>query len=225
MILDEASSLFSASTSNNYLLQFELVKSLVNEIKCRILMCGAYDLLKIEDFNGQLIRRTRIVHFERYHQSELVTGNKYGNAFKDVVASFFDAMPVPVEKGLVNNYEYFLLMSLGCVGNLKDWLIRAVEAALLMPTQILTKAVLISTQMPKKHLLKMLREIRLGEEKMQDISTSILAEEMGFSSTPTLTSQSKRSSIPKNEEKKDRPRKTTPGRRNPSRDPVGREDA
>ncbi|WP_460837657.1 ATP-binding protein [Noviherbaspirillum agri] len=127
MLLDEASSLFSSSSKDKYLLQFELLKSAANDFGLPMLLCGAYDLLKIQEFNGQLIRRTEIFHFSRYLPEDLFDGTEYGTSFHDAVASLLEAIPLQKEDGLVDHVEYFLMKTVGCIGNLKDWLTRALE--------------------------------------------------------------------------------------------------
>lgn len=221
MLLDEASSLFTASSGQSYLLQFELVKSLVNEIHSRIVLCGAYDLLKIEDFNGQLIRRTRIVHFDSYHREELTKQNKYGDGFKDTVMSLLNAIPIEKEAGLAANFDYFLMLSLGCVGNLKDWFARAFEAALHMEEPIFNREILTKTELSKRNLIKMLNETKLGEARMKDISIEALAKEMGYDETPTLNPKKNKPSTLPNEAKKKSVTVSGVARRSPSRDAVG----
>ncbi|CAJ0784358.1 AAA family ATPase [Ralstonia chuxiongensis] len=95
LIIDEASHLFITKSKDSYLLQFELLKSIANEFNILILLVGAYDLLKIDGFNGQLTRRTRPVHFRRYTAQDLERMDSYGKGFVDIVTSLLDAMPIP----------------------------------------------------------------------------------------------------------------------------------
>jgi hypothetical protein len=63
LIMDEASHLLITRSRSTFLHQFELLKSLCEDFGVTLLLSGAYDLLAIQQFNGQLIRRTKIVHF------------------------------------------------------------------------------------------------------------------------------------------------------------------
>lgn len=225
ILFDEASSLFTAATSDNYLLQFELVKSAVNKIQSRILLCGAYDLLKIEDFNGQLIRRTRSIHFDRYHVKELKKGDLYGESFRDTILTLLNAILIPKEKGLVDHADYFLLMSLGCIGNLKDWLARALEAALKLDKPILSREILAKTALSKNVLKKMLVEIRLGEKRMEDFCIHELAQLAGFQETPSLIRNEQMNRHKNGEGKGEGKKIRKPGKRAPSRDAVGANNA
>ena len=204
--------------NTNYLLQFEIVKSVVNEVQSRILLCGAFDLLKIEQFNSSLIRRTKIVPFDRSQSSELKSGNKYGNSFRDVVANLLKAVPIEVEADVNGAYEYFFMMCIGCVGILKDWLVRALELALHDERPVLTKKIIEDTAVPKKHLLTMDREAKLGELAMDDISSEILAAEMGFEMIPSFVNNKTKSPGQTLQKKRGN---SKPGTRLPSRDPVG----
>lgn len=220
MLIDEASSLFTSSSKDKYLLQFELLKSAANDFGLPMVLCGAYDLLKIEDFNGQLIRRTRIIHFGRYRAEDVLEGTKYGHSFQDTVASLLEAIPFPKEDGLVDHAEYFLMMTAGCVGNLKDWLSRTLEAALKMEDPRITRTLLEQNAMAKRNLKKLLQESVIGERLLEDISDAELAKEMGFDSVPSLHAGAQSSGDPGAAPsiKKRNPR---PGRRGPSRDVVG----
>lgn len=217
VIIDEASSIFITKNERSYKYQFELLKSIVNDWKCPLVLSGAFDLLKIEDFNSQLIRRTKIIHFERYYPHEVMEGqNKYGKAFVDTINTLFAKVPIPVEERLVGQYTYLMQKSLGSTGLLKDWIMRALEMTLQtsdnpqISFELMEKAAL-----PVRQLMKIEKENKQGEQKLQDESEEELAKLMGFSHGFVIDNGKV------NIDKKPMGRK--PGQRNPSRDPLGRE--
>lgn len=213
--IDEASSIFATKNDRSYKYQFEILKSIVNDWGRPLILSGAYDLLKIEDFNSQLIRRTKIIHFERYYPNELESeNNKYGQSFVNVVHTFFNAMRIPVSDDVCENYFYMMKMSLGSVGLLKDWCMRALELAFMSQTEPkIDMDVMKKTALPIRQLIKIEKENQWGEKLLSDDSEEDLASLMGFRKESGGYKQGKEDSSKKNSRK--------PGKRNPSRDFVG----
>lgn len=214
LIIDEASHLFITKNKDTYLLQFELLKSLANEFNILILLVGAYDLLKIDGFNGQLTRRTRPIHFGRYTVRDLERMDSYGKGFVDIVTSLLDAMPIPYESCLRSRPDYFLMNSLGCTGHLKAWLRRCLQEAYGTGSKMVTVKIVERKREPNRRLKLMAEENQLGERNLEDIDNQEVASLMGFDVAPTLSG-----SYPVVESAKRGRRR--PGTRNPSRDPVG----
>ena len=201
-------------TRDTYLLQFELLKSIANEFNILILLVGAYDLLKIEGFNGQLTRRTRPVHFRRYTVRDLERMDSYGKGFVDIVTSLLDAMPIPHEACLTSRPDYFLMNSLGCTGHLKTWLRRSLQEAYGTGSKMVTAKIVERNRQSNKRLKLMAEENRLGELQLEDIDNQELASLMGFSVVPTLSGTNSPAMPVKRGRRK-------PGTRNPSKDSVG----
>lgn len=214
LIIDEASHLFITKTRDTYLLQFELLKSIANEFNILILLVGAYDLLKIEGFNGQLTRRTRPVHFRRYTVHDLERMDAYGKGFVDIVTSLLDAMPIPHEACLNSRPDYFLMNSLGCTGHLKTWLRRSLQDAYGTGSKMVTAKIVERNRQSNKRLKLMAEENRLGELQLEDIDSQEVASLMGFSVVPTLSGPNPPAMPVERGRQK-------PGTRNPSKDPVG----
>ena len=128
------------------------------------------------------------------------------------------------EDGLLNHMDYFLAKSLGCVGLLKPWLQRAVgERSLKSKDQTLTREILEATAYKNRDLLKIMKEMKVGEQLLKDIDLRDLAVTMGFEATPSL----KLRTPPVGENSKGNATRSSirkarkVGARNPSRDPVG----
>ncbi|WP_080423223.1 TniB family NTP-binding protein [Burkholderia ubonensis] len=215
--LDEASNLFRARSASRHSLQLDLVQSLVNDIKIPLILASTYDLLRRENFHGQLMRRTEVVHFGRYLPEELAPGNPYGDSFRNTVYTLLNGLPVPWDERLLEHPDYFLMSCIGCVGILKKWLMLALEKALILRKPI-DADLLQKAAYENYKLLTMLEEARAGERLLADVGAEELARRLGFSQVPSPILQTNR--VPHKPEKGSRGRRK-PGTRNPSRDKVG----
>lgn len=221
LILDEASSLLRLKKGSAPLLQFEILKSLAVELRIPIVLVGAYDLLGILDGTGALLRRSDVVHFPRYVLSSEPKDREDMDNFRDVLSSFLEAIEIPKEDGLLEHCEYFMIKSVGCVGVLKDWLDRALAAALSeSPSQpVLTRKLIEANALPNNELMKLTQEAIDGERRMEQVKDSELASLIGLDHIPTLCD-----STTENSKGKSLTRKRPAGpvaHRGPSRDPVG----
>lgn len=225
LLLDEAGHLLITKSSLPPRVQFELIKSVAQELKIPIILAGDYSLLGILQQNGQLTRRTEVIHFSRYLVSELLDpSNPYCTSFRNSVYTLLEAMPIKKENGLINHLDYFYQYSLGNIGLLKKWFDRALWKALLSDDQVLTREILQATRIPNKLLKLMLEEAKLGEKQLEDIKDDALTLELGLSVTPSLAVIT--GNFPTGEDnsaktKKSRKGANRPGKRGPSRDPVG----
>ena len=90
--------------------------------------------------------------------------------------------------------------------------------------QVLTREILQGTRIPNKLLKLMLEEAKLGEKQLEDIKDDVLTLELGLSVTPSLTVITGNfPTVDSNSTKSQKSRKGSnrPGKRGPSRDPVG----
>ncbi|MEB3280310.1 MAG: hypothetical protein VKK42_15460 [Lyngbya sp.] len=106
--------------------QPETLKSLANLTQVKIMPTGTYDLLPLIDLGDQLCRRSKTIHFQRYH-AENATEAK---AFKSVVQTFSQYLPLLERPDLLSHWEFLYERSLGCVGILKDWLSQTLSGVL-----------------------------------------------------------------------------------------------
>jgi len=140
----------------------DTLKSLANLTGTTHVLIGTYELLGFSQLSAQLDRRSCEIHFPRYHidiPEEML-------AFKRILLTFQRHLPLTGEPDLVAHAEYFYERSVGCVGVLKDWLTRALAAALEDGQETLTQTVLERQTLPTRKLLRMAREIREGEETL-----------------------------------------------------------
>lgn len=213
---DEASHLFIIRSRSQLSLQLKLVKSLKNDIEIPMILAATYELIKPENFDSQLLRRSDIVHFGRYTAEDLLSGNSYGDSFRDTIHTMLHALPVEWDQDLVNHADYFLMRSVGCVGILKTWLQRALERALTHGIPV-DSTLLEATAFSNYKLMAMLKEAIAGEALLKDIKEDDLAHELGFDYIPTIPSRKQATSA----ESRRPVKKRRPGTRKPGRDPVG----
>ena len=225
LLLDEASHLLITKSSLPARVQYELIKSVAQELKIPIILAGDYSLLGILELNGQLTRRTEIIHLPRYLVPELLDpSNPHGVSFRNSVFTLLEAIPIKKEEGLIKHVDYFYQYSLGTIGLLKQWLNRALWNALMTDDKILTRDILHATRISNKSLKLMLGEAKLGEKQLEDIDDEVLTFELGLSVTPSLrvvTANFPGSDADSAKSKKTRKGNNRPGQRGPGRDPVG----
>lgn len=226
LLLDEAGHLLITKTGIPARVQFEIIKSIAQELHIPIILAGDYTLLQILELNGQLTRRTEVVHFSRYLTNEVSdTKNPHGMAFINSVFSLLEAMPIPKEDGLIEHIDYFYQNSLGTIGLLKKWFKRALWKALMSEQRILTRAVLESTRWSNKSLKLLITETKKGEAQLQDITDDEIARELALEITPSIDVITRNFHSAEGQErtaaKKPKRGQKRPGTRGPSRDPVG----
>ena len=92
------------------------------------ILVGTYDLLQFGKLNGQTARRSLPVHFPRYQLQR----EEDCIEFQVVLFALLQKVPLPCDtETFVSTYWiYFYECSIGCIGVLKDWLLRAVSTAL-----------------------------------------------------------------------------------------------
>lgn len=226
LLLDEAGHLLITKSATPARVQFEIIKNIAQELHIPIILAGDYTLLQILELNGQLTRRTEVVHFPRYSTSEVSDpANPYGIAFINSVFSLLEAMPIPKEDGLIEHIDYFYQNSLGTIGLLKKWFNRALWKALMSEQRILTRAILESSRWSNKSLKLLITETKKGEAQLQDITDDEITRELALEITPSIDVITRNFHSAEDQErtaaKKPNRGQKRPGTRGSSRDPVG----
>jgi Bacterial TniB protein len=130
IFLDEAHHLLmgpSGTQGSTLQEQLEWLKSL-GKAGILYVLVGTYDLFNFGKLNGQIGRRCLPVHFPRYQlerEADCV-------AFQTALLELLRRVPLEcsAERWVTDYWLYFYECSVGCIGILKDWLLRAVSAAL-----------------------------------------------------------------------------------------------
>lgn len=209
LIIDEAHHILMVNDPRRLEYQFETLKALTIETNATLVLVGTYRLLQIRDQCGQLVRRSRIVHFPRYdvRKTDDVT------SFASVLEQFRRQLPLEVAPNFTPLRECFYMRTGGCVGVLKDWLTQSLEYALTHRLKTIDQTVLDKFALSNKSMQTIIEEAMLGEEKLSDIGTDVLKDllQHGIGGTPPEPSAPMRATT-------GRPR---PGERSPGRDETG----
>lgn len=171
LIIDEAHHMLMVKGAEALEHQFEAIKSLTLETDAIIVLCGTYRLLDIRDMSGQLVRRSRIVHFPRYDCLSKVDNT----GFSSTLLAFQNRLPLARVPNLVANEEYFYLKSASCIGNLKEWLNRSLEYCL-ETGEPFTRKVTDRTALTNAALRTLYEEAQAGEAKLVDVTDTDLAD-------------------------------------------------
>ncbi|GAC1437236.1 MAG: ATP-binding protein [Chloroflexota bacterium] len=163
VIVDEAQHLTKMPSGRRLLDQMDVLKSLAALSETVHVLLGTYDLLGLATLSAQLSRRSREIHFGRYRAEDPADRQ----AFESVLFTFQRHLPLAEEPDLVSQCEYLYEQSAGCIGVLKDWVTRALAAALEERAATLTAQHLAQQAEPVRKLLSLAREIQRGEEALR----------------------------------------------------------
>ncbi len=210
-VIDEAQHLKKMASGKRLIDQMDTIKSIANRTGIKHLLSGTYELLGLSDLSAQLSRRTLEIHLPRYRFDVA----EERNAFFDVLVNLEENLPVPEQSPLESDLEYIYERTAGCVGILKDWMVRALALALSSGSHSVTIDHLLETSLSDRQIERIIREIQEGERIFRKDRTDSIRANLGI--LPIETVQDLPSDNT-NEKKKVR---KLPGKRNPVRDPVG----
>ena len=172
LIIDEAHHILMVKDPRQLEYQFETLKALTVETGVTLVLVGTYRLLDIRDQSGQLVRRSRIVHFPRYDAH--IKGD--ASAFASTLENFRQRLPLAVAPNFKGAEEYFYVKSGGCIGILKDWLAICLEHAVKRGMDTFDADFAEQFSVPNKALRTIIEEAMVGEQKLQDIDIADLKE-------------------------------------------------
>lgn len=177
VIIDEAQHLTKISSGRRLQEQMDVLKSLANQTGSLLVLIGTYELLTFHGLSGQLSRRSVSVHFPRYG-----SGAEDLKAFQSVLYGFQRRLPVEEEPDLLKNWEYCYVRSIGCVGILKDWLVRALGASMAEGGRTVSMRHLEETALSVWQCEQIARETLAGEERLAETPGSMgrLSEMLGL---------------------------------------------
>lgn len=190
--------------------QLDCLKSLANMTGILHCLLGTYELLTFRNLSGQLSRRSVDIHFRRY----CADSPEDVQAFKSVLLTFQQHLPLAETPNLVDRWEYFYERTLGCIGTLKDWLTRALKDALDQEATTITLKDLQKRALSVAQCQKMFKEIQEGERQLSETEADVqnLRSLLGLGMKPI--------GLPEETPKTTRPPGKV-GKRKPKRDPIG----
>lgn len=214
VVLDEAQHIAQLPGGRTQVQQLDVIKDSVDRSGATHLLVGTYDLRLMVAPNGQHARRARVVHFRPYD----IASEADRTAFVRIFGQLVRALPLDTPDAPKRTFEALkprlqdiCVGTAGCVGILKDWLLRALQRALLSHRDALCWEDLEATRLPDLGLLHIAEEIREYREMEGRSHRSQIESALGLSGA--APPQPKRSRAERSA--------TKPGRRAPARDPVG----
>jgi hypothetical protein len=213
VLIDEAQHLFALASGRSLEDQLNVLKSLANRCNTVHVLCGTYELLRIRNLSGQLSRRSIDIHFPRYDVAKATDRQ----TFAKILQTFGEQMPLLEPPDLVRHWEYLYERSIGCVGILKDWLVKGLSLAIRQSTPTLTLEHLQKHALSVAQCDRLIEEAARGESQFREDADALgrLRLRLGFPEPARSTETPAAAEA-------DRPRQQRPGERYPKRDPVGR---
>jgi len=123
LVIDEGKHLFGSITQKSNEGHVDSLKSLANMAGISIVLAGSYDLLKVLEMSGQIARRTKLIHFQRYNRDNQSDAQAFRLALQRL------ALNIPA-RGVPSFDDYsdqFHDCTYGCVGTLKDLFMSALK--------------------------------------------------------------------------------------------------
>lgn len=210
VMIDEAQHLGKIGSGRRLLDQLDVIKSIANQTRTVHVLFGTYDLLALRNLNGQLSRRSIDVHLARY-RAEVPEDRQI---FINIVETFEKELPFSESSKLVNDWDFLYERSLGCIGILKQWLVRAATAALQKGSRSLTHSALESQALCMAQCEQMYTEAADGELKLEERTDAV----MRYRSKLGLTEHGP---VKVTSSSPSRFRFRRPGQRLPGRDAIG----
>lgn len=228
VILEEAQHLLKVSSGMRLIDQLDWLKSMTNTTGVLHVLTGTYELLALRNLNGQTARRSLEIHFPRYHFQH----EPDQRAFQGVLLTLLQQVPLEVgREALLQQWPYFYERSIGCVGVLKDWLVRAAAAPLADGQSVLTFDRLQEYALPEAQCESMAMEATSGEQELHYTASrrqhlwSLLGMSAATERSPDVPPEAVAYPTRAEAETEESPpqKNITPrgGERSPQRDPVG----
>lgn len=234
---DEAQHLMANGETEDLKRCWDWLKSLSNTTGVLFVLAGPYPLLKFRRVSSQAARRSTDVHFPRYQ----LENPKDCAAFQGALLALLKQACLAVAgreakktelQTLMDHWPLFYRGCLGCVGVLKNWLVRTASAALRKGDAKLTLERVREQELVEASLADMAADIVAGEQQValtnvdrSQLDSLLQLESAQADPTQTRTDlDSLESGQARTEEAKPaRPKRTStrPGTRKPKRDSLG----
>jgi hypothetical protein len=165
VFVDEAQHLARIASGRRLSDQLDVIKSIANRTETVHVLLGTYELLAFRNLSAQLSRRSMDLHFQRYRAESA----EDRQVFRSVLLTFQKQLPfAETEADLMAMWEFLYERSVGCVGILKEWLMRACVRAIKHGAVTLSPEHLEKTALSTSQCEKVLAESRQGETRLND---------------------------------------------------------
>jgi hypothetical protein len=161
LIVDEAQHMLMTGIEGTPGDRLDVLKSFHTQTGITLVLTGTYDLPWNHSNNGQLNRRRTVVHLARYQY----TDKAELSAFSTCASHLLKALPLPGGyPSVIDHVDTYYFGSLGCVGILKEWLLRAATRVIREERTALTADDLKATKLRGEDRRRIAHEISTGEE-------------------------------------------------------------
>lgn len=165
VFVDEAQHLARIASGRRLSDQLDVIKSIANRTETVHVLLGTYELLAFRNLSAQLSRRSMDLHFQRYRAESA----EDRQVFRSVLLTFQKQLPfAEAEADLMAMWEFLYERSVGCVGILKEWLMRSCVRAIKHGAVTLSPEHLEKTALSTSQCEKVLAESREGETRLND---------------------------------------------------------
>jgi energy-coupling factor transporter ATP-binding protein EcfA2 len=210
VFVDEAQHLARVASGRRLSDQLDVIKAIANRTGTVHVLLGTYELLAFRNLSAQLSRRCLDLHFQRYRADSAADRQ----IFQSVLLAFQKQLPFDgAEPDLMAMWEFLYERSVGCVGILKEWLVRACVRSIRHGAATLTHEHLETTALSISQCEKILAESREGETRLNDSEDSKLRFRMLLGIEPRVVPAVQQ--VPATNRKNVRV-----GQRSPQRDPI-----
>jgi len=210
--IDEAHHLGKVSGGRKFQDHLDVIKSLANTTEILHILVGTYELQLLLNLSDQLSRRSRTFHFERYKSGQAADVN----AFQNVIWNFQQRLPFCEQMDLREHGEYLLERSLGCVGILKGWFVRAAGAAVDKEARTLTIDHLKQHEPTVAEWRSIATSLLEGEESLRESEAEVESLRLRLQQHVPVAK------VNREEPGSNGRYRRHPGERRPRRDPVGK---
>jgi energy-coupling factor transporter ATP-binding protein EcfA2 len=219
VFLDEAQHVGKMASGRKLLDQLDVLKSIANQTRTLHVLVGTYDLLFFRHLSGQLSRRSVDVHLPRYradHEEERAM-------FQNVLWTFQRHLPLRHPLDLVPHWELLYERCIGCVGILKEWLLRALTVVFRAHEERLTVEHLERTALSVPQCEQMLTEAQAGELLLAEHQDAHLRlrNRLGLIHSPPVTTTPEQGKPLPAPTSRTRPQHPRVGHRRATRDRIG----
>src|SRR5436305_2994948 len=218
VFIDEAQHLGKIGGGSSLLGQLDFLKSLAILTNTIYVLAGTYELLTLDVLSAQLGRRTTVVHFPRYQ----ATNKDDVRAFKTVLQAFQRHLPVEEMPDLVSRWQDCYACTAGCIGLLKEWLLKALTEALEKSAKTISPETLAHHAPSLAFREQMMTEIEEGEKgfSYDETAEDELRKRMGLSTRRKSKEEETTPEETNQEQKTAKKRASSVGHRGTTHDPV-----
>lgn len=176
--VDEGQYLVKRKSGEGLMNQADTIRSLASRSNTLHVMGGTYDLRLLRNLNGQLARRSHTVHFRPYRTEGLTRAEQVEElgSFTQAFLTFQAYLPVPEPPDLAKHIDFCFTRCLGCVGHLKHWFKRSLDAALTDGLKTITSEMFLRAAPKRDAWLRIAEEIAEGEPALEESDDELGAE-------------------------------------------------